>query len=88
MKDERRSERLSAFLQTKAGDASGEYCIVDPDTLAVAVVRGVHVSPQQKDYYDEQPESNATGETVIGVQAKPLPVLSTVNIKAHVKGLK
>ena len=88
VKDERRSERRSAFLQTKAGDASVEYCIVDPDTLAVAVVRGVHVSPQQKDYYDEQPESNATGETVIGVQAKPLPVLSTVNIKAHVKGLK
>ncbi|MGN1263188.1 MAG: DUF5119 domain-containing protein [Prevotella sp.] len=89
VKDEQKSTRLAKYLATKAENTSSDdYCIVEPDTLAVAVARGIHISPQQMDYYDEQPQDNTSAETVMEVPVKPVPVISTVNIKAHVKGLK
>ena len=43
--DESRTQKLSEHLQSKTGE--GDYCIVEPDTLALAVVRGVKVTPEQ-----------------------------------------
>ena len=88
VKDERRSARLTEYLATKGDATVGGYCIVEPDSLAVAVVKGVRVLPQQMDYYYDRPQGNASAEPVMEVQAKPTPVISTVNIRAHVRGLK
>ncbi|MGN0221040.1 MAG: DUF5119 domain-containing protein [Prevotella sp.] len=87
VRDEQKSMRLTDYLKTKADASAADYCIVAPDTLAVAVVRGVHVTPQQMEYYYDQPQNNTSAEAVMEVQAVPAPVISTVNIKAHVKGL-
>lgn len=88
VKDEQKSNRLANYLRTRTGEQSGEYCIVPPDTLAVSVVRGLHLSAQQMDYFYDRPEDNASGKTVMEVKTSPKPVISTVHIKAHVKGLK
>ena len=65
-----------------------EYCIVEPDTLAMSVIRGLHISPEQIDYYYDRPEYDLSQESATVVPASMKPVVSQVNIKAHVKGLK
>lgn len=88
VKDEQGSAKLLEHLVSKADDEDGEYCIVEPDTLVVSVVKGLHVSPEQIDYYYDKPQSDYSTESAIHVDVVPAPVISTVNIKAHVKGLK
>lgn len=65
-----------------------EYCIVEPDTLAMSVIRGLHISPEQIDYYYDRPEYDLSQESATVVPVSMKPVVSQVNIKAHVKGLK
>ena len=65
-----------------------EYCIVEPDTLAMSVIRGLHISPEQIDYYYDRPEYDLSQESATVVPVSMKPVVSRVNIKAHVKGLK
>ena len=86
VKDERRSQKLQEHLQSKA--QAGAFCIVEPDTLAIAAVRGVKVRPEQIDYYYDMPQTDISEEEAIIVPARPENVISQVNIKAHVKGLK
>lgn len=86
VKDEVRSQKLLEHLNAKA--AAEDYCIVEPDTLAMAVVRGVKVSPEQIDYYYDMPQTDISEEEAIIVPARPENVISQVNITAHVKGLK
>lgn len=88
VKDETKSRRLVDYLQTKADVDAQTYCIVEPDTLAVAVVNGLHITPEQMDYYHDPPGKGQTEGTVVEVKVQPRPVISKVNIKAHVKGLK
>ena len=64
------------------------YCIVEPDTLAVSVIRGLHISPEQVDYFYDRPQTDLSAETAVKVPAEPKQVVSKVNIKAHVTGLK
>ncbi|MGN1045478.1 MAG: DUF5119 domain-containing protein, partial [Candidatus Cryptobacteroides sp.] len=71
---------------TKAEDDL--YCIVEPDTLAVSVIRGLHISPEQVDYFYDRPQTDLSAETAVKVPAEPKQVVSKVNIKAHVTGLK
>ena len=86
VKDEERSQKLQEHLSAKT--EAGDYCITEPDTLAVAVVRGVKVKPEQIDYYYDMPQSDITGEEAIIVPARPENIISQVNITAHVRGLK
>lgn len=86
VKDEERSQKFQEHLSAKA--EAGDYCITEPDTLAVAVVRGVKVKPEQIDYYYDMPQSDINGEEAIIVPARPENIISQVNIAAHVKGLK
>lgn len=65
-----------------------EFCMAEPDTLSVAVVGGVHVSPEQIDYFYDRPQTDISMTNAIQVSALPEPVISRVNISAHVKGLK
>lgn len=103
VKDESRSQKLNEHLkaqaEARAASASGsaapvsksedeEYCIVEPDTLAMSVVRGLHISPEQIDYYYDRPEYDLSQESATVVPVSMKPVVSKVNIKAHVKGLK
>ena len=103
VKDESRSQKLNEHLkaqaEARAASASGsaapvsksedeEYCIVEPDTLAMSVIRGLHISPEQIDYYYDRPEYDLSQESATVVPASMKPVVSRVNIKAHVKGLK
>lgn len=103
VKDESRSQKLNEHLkaqaEARAASASGsaapvsksedeEYCIVEPDTLALSVIRGLHISPEQIDYYYDRPEYDLSQESATVVPASMKPVVSKVNIKAHVKGLK
>lgn len=86
VKDEARSQILQEKLSSKA--KSADYCIVEPDTLAIAVVRGVKVTPENIDYFYDMPQTDISGEEAIIVSALPENVISQVNISAHVKGLK
>lgn len=86
VKDEVRSKKLEEHLQSKATGA--EYCIVEPDSLAVSVLRGVHISPEQIDYYYDIPGSDINAESAVEIPVQPKPVISSVSIKAHVTGLK
>lgn len=103
VKDESRSQKLNEHLkaqaEARAASASGsaapvsksedeEYCIVEPDTLAMSVIRGLHISPEQIDYYYDRPEYDLSQESATVVSVSMKPVVSKVNIKAHVKGLK
>lgn len=103
VKDESRSQKLNEHLkaqaEARAASASGsaapvsksedeEYCIVEPDTLAMSVIRGLHISPEQIDYYYDRPEYDLSQESATVVPVSMKPVVSKVNIKAHVKGLK
>ncbi|MGN0191012.1 MAG: DUF5119 domain-containing protein [Candidatus Cryptobacteroides sp.] len=88
VKDGQRSQKLAEYLSAKSGNASEEYCIVEPDTLAVSVVRGVHIAPEQIDYFYDRPESDISVESALLVETTPEPVVSQVNITAHVTGLK
>lgn len=90
VKDEQRSQKLMEHLSSKSGSSSGEeeYCIVEPDTLAVSVVRGLHIAPEQVDYFHDRPQSDISKETAVEVKVAPEPVVSQVNITAHVTGLK
>ena len=103
VKDESRSQKLNEHLkaqaEARAASASGsaapvsksedeEYCIVEPDTLAMSVIRGLHISPEQIDYYYDRPEYDLSQESATVVPVSMKPVVSQVNIKAHVKGLK
>ena len=88
VKDEQRSLRLSEQLTTKAEAGEELYCIVEPDTLAVSVIRGLHVTPEMLDYFYDRPDEGTGVESPIEVKTAPSSVISTVNIKAHVKGLK
>ena len=86
VKDESRTQKLSEHLQSKTGE--GDYCIVEPDTLALAVVRGVKVTPEQIDYFYDMPQTDMSEEAAIELKVAPKVVISQVNITAHVKGLK
>lgn len=86
VKDEQRSEKLHEQLATRAEDEI--YCITEPDTLAVAVYRNLHISPEQIDYYYDRPQGGIPTELAMEVGVEPVPVISQVNISAHVKGLK
>ncbi|MGM9791622.1 MAG: DUF5119 domain-containing protein [Candidatus Cryptobacteroides sp.] len=85
-------ENLSTFsalgLKDETRSKGGEYCIVEPDTLAVSVVSGVHVTPEQIDYYYDIPQTGQAEEPAIEIRTAPQSVISQVNITAHVKGLK
>lgn len=70
-------------------DASDpDFCIAEPDTLAMAVLGGVHIAPEQIDYFYDRPQTDLSTETAMEVRPVPEPVISKVNIIAHVKGLK
>ena len=84
--DESRTNKLSEHLQSKTGE--GDYCIMEPDTLALAVVRGVKVTPEQIDYYYDMPQTDMSDEAAIELKVAPKVVISEVKITAHVKGLK
>ncbi|MGN1226717.1 MAG: DUF5119 domain-containing protein [Candidatus Cryptobacteroides sp.] len=85
-------ENLSTFkamgLKDERRSRSEEYCIVEPDTLAVSLVRGLHVAPEQIDYYYDMPGTELSEIPAIEVETSPKNVISQVNITAHVKGLK
>lgn len=85
-------ENLATFkalgLKDETRSKGGEYCIVEPDTLAVSVVRGVHVTPEQIDYYYDMPQTGQAEVPALEVRTAPKSVISRVNITAHVKGLK
>ena len=86
VKDEQRSEKLHEQLATRAEDEI--YCITEPDTLAVAGYRNLNISPEQIDYYYDRPQGGIPTESAMEVGVEPVPVISQVNISAHVKGLK
>lgn len=88
VKDEQKSKKLSEHLASKAEGDDEEYCIVEPDTLVVSVVKGLHIAPEQIDYYYDKPQADYSVESAIQVDVEPAPVISSVNIKVHVKGLK
>ena len=88
VKDENKSAKLQAHLASKASEEGQDYCIVDPSPLALAVVRGLHISPEQIDYYYDRPQNDISEAEAIEVKTEQRNVISTVNIKAHVKGLK
>ena len=88
VKDENKSAKLQAHLASKAFEEGQDYCIVDPSPLALAVVRGLHISPEQIDYYYDRPQNDISEAEAIEVKTEQRNVISTVNIKAHVKGLK
>lgn len=88
VRDEGTSSRLREHLASKATGADEEYCIVEPDTLAVSVIKGVHITPQQIDYWYDRPQGDSQVETALVVETSPAPVISKVNITAHVTGLK
>ena len=88
VKDEQRSIKLSEHLASRAEGEPELYCIVEPDTLVVSVIRGLHISQEMLDYYYDRPDENTSIESVTEVKTAPTSVVSTVNIKAHVKGLK
>ena len=54
----------------------------------MSVIRGLHISPEQIDYYYDRPEYDLSQESATVVSVSMKPVVSKVNIKAHVKGLK
>ena len=85
-------ENLGSFkalgLKDESRSKGEEYCIVEPDTLAVSVLRGVHVTPEQIDYYYDMPETDISEIPAIELECSPKSVISQVNITAHVKGLK
>ena len=88
VRDEGTSSRLREHLASKAAGDDEEYCIVEPDTLAVSVIKGVHITPQQIDYWYDRPQGDSQVETALVVETSPAPVISKVNITAHVTGLK
>lgn len=87
VKDEQKSKKLSEYLASKA-EGDDDYCIVEPDTLVVSVVKGLHIAPEHIDYYYDKPQSDYSVESAIQVDVEPAPVISSVNIQVHVKGLK
>lgn len=89
VKDGLKTQKLNEHLAAKADAApDGEYCIVEPDTLAVSVVRGLHISAEQIDYFYNKPQTDVAMDQAIKVKVEPKSVISQVNIVAHVKGLK
>lgn len=88
VKDENKSDKLQAHLASKASEEGQDYCIVDPSPLALSVVRGIHISPEQIDYYYDRPQNDINAAQAIEVKTEQRNVISTVSIKAHVKGLK
>ncbi|MEG1564221.1 MAG: DUF5119 domain-containing protein [Bacteroides sp.] len=57
-----------------------------PDTLAVALLTNVVVTPQMIDYYYNRPDEERT-EAVNKLYATPARVITLVKVRAHVKGL-
>ena len=88
VKDENKSSKLEAHLEGKSSSEGSDYCIVDPSPLALSVVRGIHISPEQIDYYYDRPQNDINAAQAIEVKTEQRNVISTVSIKAHVKGLK
>ena len=88
VKDENKSSKLEAHLESKSSSEGSDYCIVDPSPLALSVVRGIHISPEQIDYYYDRPQNDISADQAIEVKTEQRNVISTVSIKAHVKGLK
>lgn len=75
--------------RSKRENASGSlYCIVEPDTLAVALYSNLNITQQQIDYFWDKPENTVSPESAIKVNVEPKRVVTMINIKAHVKGLK
>lgn len=86
VKDPERTKRMHAYLQTKADPE--DVCIIEPDTLAVAIIKDVHVTTEDIDYFYDKPEDNVNEEEAMVLAVEPKPVFSRVNIRAHVTGLK
>ena len=94
--DEVRSKKLTDYLASLRNNPStlennsnsSEYCIVEPDTLAASVVHGLHISPDQIDYFYDKPDHDISVNTAVVVPVTPVPVLSRVVVQVHVKGLK
>mgnify|MGYP003549201492 FL=1 len=75
--------------RSKIENASGSlYCIVEPDTLAVALYSNLNITQQQIDYFWDKPENTVSPENAIKINVEPQRVVTMINIKAHVKGLK
>lgn len=75
--------------RSKRENASGSlYCIVEPDTLAVALYSNLNITQQQIDYFWDKPENTVSPENAIKINVEPQRVVTMINIKAHVKGLK
>lgn len=62
--------------------------IIEPDTLLVSKVEGVHISPEQVDYFYDRPQSDISVESAIALKTRPEMVVSEIKIYVHVKGLK
>lgn len=98
VKDVQRTQKLTEYLKILSNSGSGAeanstsaddmYCIVEPDTLATAIYHNLHISQQQIDYFYDKPDDQISVENAIKVDVEPKRVVSMVNIKAHVKGLK
>lgn len=90
--DKERTARLQSALALKGTDAqstpSQDYCIVAPDTLAVAVLRNVKVTDGMLDYFYDKPENYINADKALELEVEPQIVISDVHIKVHVKGLK
>ena len=76
VKDEKRSTKFA------------DHFIVEPDSLVVSLIKGVHISPEQIDYFYDKPSSDINEDSAIELDTKPKPAVSKVHIQAHVKGLK
>ena len=78
-------ENIGTFQARGVGNGQS---MLEPDTLVVSVVRGLHIKPDQIDYYYDMPQTDISEESAIDVKSKPLPVVSKINVDVHVKGLK
>ena len=58
--------------RSKRENASGSlYCIVEPDTLAVALYSNLNITQQQIDYFWDKPENTITPESAIKINVGP-----------------
>lgn len=76
-----------ATLQARAV-LDNNNCIVEPDTLAVARYDMLHISQEQIDYFPDKPDQNSSPDNALTVIVGPKAIISEMNIKVHVKGLK
>lgn len=86
VRDEAKTTKLQTRLNTKAGEE--QFCIVEPDPLAVAIIKNVNVTADMIDYFHDKPEKMVDEDSPLVLEAVPDNVTYTINVKAHVKGLQ